>query len=263
MNQLERKMVRLLTDLRTNHSVTSLKMEFESGGTRLEEAMRYKEVSMAAGLTLTTKIGGGEAVSDMYAAAHLGTRHLVAPMIETPYALKKFTEAVRHAFAEGDREDMEFYFYAETITAVRNIDDMLEVPGLDLISGVVIGRSDLLGSMRLPGDQANSPEILTLCTDVARKAKAKGKKCVLGGWVNCAAMPFIKAFPPGHLDKYETSRVVFHCPSALDNGEEAFSKAAEFEYLWIKNRRDYYGAIYSNDDRQVKAIEARQAKKQQ
>ena len=52
--------------------------------------MRLKEVVSAAGLGLTLKIGGCEAIRDMYEARVLGVARIVAPMIESPYALQKF-----------------------------------------------------------------------------------------------------------------------------------------------------------------------------
>ena len=87
MNSLERKMVAVLTDLRENHHVNGVKAEFEAEGTRLEEAMRLKEVVSAAGIGLTIKIGGCEALRDMYECRVLGVARIVAPMIESAYAL--------------------------------------------------------------------------------------------------------------------------------------------------------------------------------
>ena len=48
VNELERKMVEQLQDLRENHHVIGVKAEFEAEGTRLEEAMRLKEVDLGA-----------------------------------------------------------------------------------------------------------------------------------------------------------------------------------------------------------------------
>ena len=42
MNELERRMVEALQDLRENHHVNGVKAEFEAEGTRLEEALRLK-----------------------------------------------------------------------------------------------------------------------------------------------------------------------------------------------------------------------------
>ena len=72
MNELERKMVHQLQDLRENHHVVGVKAEFEAEGTRIEEAMRLKDVVSTAGLGLTMKVGGGEALRDMYEARVIG-----------------------------------------------------------------------------------------------------------------------------------------------------------------------------------------------
>jgi hypothetical protein len=49
---------------------------------------------MRAGVDVAIKIGGCEARRDLHDAKVLGAAKVVAPMIETPYSLKKFVEAV-------------------------------------------------------------------------------------------------------------------------------------------------------------------------
>ena len=44
MNRLEKKMLDALIDLKENHHVVGVKAEFEAEGTRMEEALRLKEV---------------------------------------------------------------------------------------------------------------------------------------------------------------------------------------------------------------------------
>ena len=98
MNELERRMVQQLQDLRENHHVIGVKAEFEAEGTRLEEALRLKEVISEAGLGLTIKIGGCEAVRDMYESRVIGVDRIVGPMVESPWALHKFVEACKMAY---------------------------------------------------------------------------------------------------------------------------------------------------------------------
>jgi hypothetical protein len=260
VNALEKKMVALLTEMRESHNVVGVKAEFEAEGTRLEEAMRLKEVSLKAGLGLTLKIGGCEAIKDMFEAASLGTEHLVAPMVETPYALKKYLQAVRLVFPDDQREDMDYLINLETITAIQNFDKMLEIAEIGSLSGIVLGRVDLTGSMELGRDAINGDQVLQICIEVAAKAKAKGLHVVVGGGVSVLSLPFFQAFPAGHLDRYETRKVVFGCPGALENKQEAFLKAVEFELMWLKNKKEYYGSIHREDDARLEMMEERYRK---
>jgi len=256
LNALEKKMVALLNEMRENHNVVGVKAEFEAEGTRLEEAMRLKEVSLKAGLGLSLKIGGCEAIKDMIEAASLGTEHLVAPMVETPYALKKYLQA----FPDDQREDMDYLINLETITAIENFDKMLEIPEIGSLSGIVLGRVDLTGSMGLNRDSVNGDQILKIALDVAAKAKAHGLTVVVGGAVSVHSLPFFQAFPAGHLDRYETRKVVFGCPAALENKQEAFLKAVEFEIMWLQNKKEYYGSIHREDDTRLAMMQERYSK---
>jgi hypothetical protein len=257
MNRIERKMTDLLRELKERYSVSGVKMEFEAEGTRIEEAMRLKEVSLKAGVGFTVKVGGCEAIKDMFDAASLGTDHVVGPMVETPYALRKYLGAVRTAFPVEQREDMHFLINLETFTACENFDAMLALKEAGELHGIVLGRVDLTGSMDLDRSAVNSERVLNICLRMAEKAKAAGKEVVVGGAVSVHSLPFFKAFPKGHLDRYETRKVVFSCPGALGNDEAAFLKAVEFELSWLKNKKEYYGLIHSEDDARLAMMEER------
>ncbi len=62
--------------------------------------MRLKDVTSAAGLGLNIKIGGCEAIKDMLDAISLGAERIIAPMVETPYALQKFIRAAQLVYGE-------------------------------------------------------------------------------------------------------------------------------------------------------------------
>ncbi|MDX6766670.1 MAG: aldolase [Candidatus Methylacidiphilales bacterium] len=260
MNLREKQMVDLLIDLKENHHVVGVKAEFEAEGTRLEEAMRLKEVSLKAGLGMTLKIGGCEAIRDMFEAANLGVVHLVAPMVETAYALKKYLNAVNIAFSKDLQNDVDFLINLETITSCRNFEEMLQLPEIARLKGIVLGRVDLTGSMNLTREDINSDQVKNLCLEMAAKAKAHGKVVVVGGGVSVHSLPFFRSFPPGHIDRYETRKVVFSCPGALENKEAAFLKAVEFEISWLKNKKEYYTLISQEDDARLVMMEQRYQK---
>jgi 4-hydroxy-2-oxoheptanedioate aldolase len=257
MNLTEKQLVDILKELKERHAVTGVKMEFEAEGTRLEEAMRLKDVSSRAGLDMTLKIGGCEAFTDMYEAANLGVKHLVAPMIETPYALRKYHGAIIKAYDKEDQADMDFLFNLETATACENFALMLELPEMEIMNGIVLGRVDLTGSLGMGRGEVNNDQIFGICSEMAAKAKARGKAVVIGGSVSIRSMPFFKKFPAGHIDRFETRKIVFKCPEALQNTEKSFLKALEFELLWLKNKRNYYGRITSEDETRLVMMEER------
>jgi hypothetical protein len=260
MNSMEKRMVELLVEMKEKYNVSGVKAEFEAEGTRMEEAMRLKEVSLKAGLGMNLKIGGCEALKDMFDAISLGVERVIAPMVETAYALKKYINATKLAFGNGQGSDVEFLINLETITAFRNFDEMLLIPEIKSLSGVVIGRVDLSGSMGLTRESINGPEVLDIALQMAEKAKSSGLSVVIGGGVSVHSLPFFKTFPPGHIDRFETRKVVFSCPGALDNPEQAFLKAVEFELLWLKNKKNYYGTIHREDDARLEMMEERYRK---
>lgn len=258
MTGLEHRMVDSLKDLRENHHVIGVKAEFEAEGTRLEEALRLKEVVSKAGLDLTVKIGGCEAIKDLYDSRVIGVTRIVAPMIESPYALKKFLAATRLAFPEDERKAVSFLINVETIDGYRAFDRMLEFDNIHELDGIVLGRVDMTGSMGLTREDINKPEIFDIALELFTKAKRKNLECVIGGGVGKEALPFFRKLPVGLLDRYETRKIIFQCPEALaDDAEKGILKAVGFELMWLKNKRDFYGMIFEEDRHRIDMLQSR------
>lgn len=262
MNKLEKKMVDTLVDLRENHHVMGIKCEFEAEGTRLEEALRLKEVVTRAGLDLTIKIGGCEALKDMYDARTIGVNAIVAPMIESSYALKKYIQSTKMAFPEDEREDIAFLINVETITGFNNVDAMLELPEAESLTGIVLGRVDMTGSMGLSREDINSEEIFNIANVLATKALKYNKKLIIGGGVSAHSLPFFKKLPQGSLYKFETRKIIFDAQKALadKNVDKGILKAVGFELMWLKNKRDFYGMIHNEDAQRLVMLESRYKK---
>lgn len=255
-------MTRILEDLKENHHVVGVKAEFEAEGTRMEEALRLKEVITVAGLNLTIKIGGCEALKDMYEARTIGVNAIVAPMIESAYAMKKYIQATELAFPEEERDDIAYYINIETITAYNNFDEILSIEEAKKLTGIVLGRVDMTGSMGMTRESINSEEIFKIANDIALKIKKYNKKFVIGGGVSAHSLPFFRRLPEGSLCKFETRKVIFDAQKALsdENAEKGILKAVGFELMWLKNKRDFYGMIHNEDSNRIAMLEYRYKK---
>jgi len=90
MNAIEREMLEILKLGKEKFYFAGIKAEFETEGVRSDEMHRLVELTRKSGLNLAIKIGGCEAVSDLYKTKLLGAEYIMAPMVETAYSLKKY-----------------------------------------------------------------------------------------------------------------------------------------------------------------------------
>lgn len=262
MNNLEKKMVSTLVDLRENHHVIGIKAEFEAEGTRLEEALRLKEVVTRAGLDLAIKVGGCEAIKDMYDARTIGVNTIVAPMIESPYAVKKYIQATKMAFTQEEWEEIKFLINIETITGFNCLDEILESEDAKYLTGIVMGRTDMTGSLGMSKDDINHDRILEIAQQIAEKTLKHNKELVIGGGVSAQSLPFFSKLPQGALNRFETRKVIFDAKKALKdpNADKGILKAVGFELMWIKNKRNFYDAISNEDLNRINVLESRYEK---
>lgn len=258
MNSLEYEMIEVLKRLKNDFGVFEIKAEFEAEGSRMEEMMRLKDVTSFVGLPIIIKIGGVEAVTDIYNALSIGVKGIIAPMAETSFALSKWLNLIRNMVPPDNAKDIEFAVNFETITTYHNIDDMLSLPDISLLTGVTIGRVDLTASMGLDRDFINtSQDVYDICEVMLKKIKVKGLRTGLGGGISVEASPIIKRLTENQLlDKFETRKVVFPANS-WKYGEKAIPMAAEFELLWLKSKRRYYSRIKAEDEHRIEMLEKR------
>lgn len=258
VNTLEKRMVDLLIDLRDNCGAVGVKAEFEAEGTRINELMRLKDVVAHGGLGIMLKIGGPEAVRDILDSLIVGVYGIVAPMVESEYALKKYLIAIEKFIPEDLLNSMAFAINVETQQACKNFDAMLKNSKINLLDFVTIGRVDLSGSMGLNREEINSDEVFRLTQEVCDKARKAKIGTAMGGAISPQAIPFIERLVSDNLlDRFETRKIIFSAPRAIKNARIGLIKANQFELLWLQNKADYYTIISREDKERIGMLQSR------
>ena len=192
-----------------------------------------------------------------------GTDYIIAPMVETDYALKKFIEAKNKIYDKEERKNTEFLINVETVTTKNNLDKIVKTNNTykkeESINGWVFGRVDYTLSQGLNREDINnSDQITNSILDVAKKAKENNLNLVVGGAISVDALSILKKIEKIRLNRFETRKVIFSSEALkIENLKEGMLKAVNFELLWLKNKKNYYGSIFQEDDKRIDMLSKR------
>jgi citrate lyase beta subunit len=259
MNSTEKKMLGILKDMAQNAAAVAVKAEFEAEGTRTEELLRLLEIARRADMKIGLKIGGCEALRDLIEAKQFGVDYIIAPMVETPYALQKYIDAKNKVYSVDEREDISFLVNIETDTGFQHSEAIANLAATeDGIQGLVFGRVDYVGSLGKARDSVDSPNVVSACRKVASDCKLRGLDLVVGGGVSIDAINALSSIKEVHLSRFETRKIIFSA-EALSKSEikQGLLNAVHFELLWLINKREYYSVITNEDNKRIEMLDKR------
>ncbi|NQY42195.1 MAG: aldolase [Legionellales bacterium] len=252
-------MLEFLTKGKDELGWVGVKSEFEAEGARKDEVIFLNNLVKKAGLNLGIKIGGCEAISDLINCKLMGVDYIIAPMVETPYALSKYMAAKDKVFSSSEKENIKFLFNLETITAYNNLDDFVELinKSTSKIDGIVFGRGDFACSLNLDRSRITDSTVTDACVKVASVCKKLQKEFVVGGAVSTDTVDSLHTINKQYLTRFETRKVIFDSSILNKDTEESIKYALLFELLWLKHKYEFYNSISLEDDKRLKILENR------
>jgi citrate lyase beta subunit len=227
--------------------ISRLKGEFEAEA--LARDTLAAEVVFAArhGVGYLVKIGGCEAKADIRFLHQIGVREVVAPMIESGFAMSKYMAMLpKNAFDH-------IGVTVETCHAVDRIEELLEA-GTKLTE-VTVGRSDLTASFG--GSGVECAETIAMVKQVARAAARRGLPTTMGGTISSATRALLQedAELRELVAAVETRKCVMATERFLEDG--ALVEAFAVEAALLELQTCHYGAIAATADARLAQIRAR------
>lgn len=240
-----------LFELKEVYGVYGIKAEFEAEGARMDELINLRELILRADLKFVTKIGGCEAVHDMRQCKLLGATGIMAPMIETPFAMSKFVSAAKRVYGE-DLESVEWIINAETKTCLANYKEILEA-GKGFLNAVTVGRSDLSASMDIDRKDIESKPVFDATRELLQMSRNAGHTTNFGGNIGKESIPFIMGMSDV-ADRVETRKVIITMDTDENKLYKAIHKALDFELQWLLNKKLYYARLSAEDESRIERM---------
>jgi 4-hydroxy-2-oxoheptanedioate aldolase len=224
---MQSKVLSNLTLLK-KYGAIGVKTSFEDEGAHPMNVYKLRTLTHKVGLDLNLKIGGAEAKTDFNMGIDIGVDGIVAPMIESEFALSKFTSFSKNI-------DITRGINIESKQGVDNVDSMLHSEYINPIDYICIGRVDLASSYNKTRNFIESAEFRNIVTDTLIKIKDKNKKTCMGGSVDIQSYDFIRYLYKNNLiDKVETRYIIFNVnDDFLNNFDECIIQAHTFDYEYM------------------------------
>jgi hypothetical protein len=230
---------------------SGVKISFEDEGALYNEIITMRNLTCKVGLELSVKIGGCEAKRDIVDCIDLNVDTIVAPMIESKFALKKFLKSL-DCYNYNKKKG----FNLETICGYQNLEKMSEI--FDKVDFVTFGRVDFVSSIDKDRTYVDSEEMYRMVEEVFVETRKRGALCYLGGAISIGSSDFIKKLLEKKLlDKFETRYIIYDTHKINNDLDKLLYWGNVFEIAWLKYINERYSLHANKDVARIKMIQDR------
>jgi len=233
----------------------AVKAEFEAEGASFRDLLRLRRFTAEKNIPLYLKIGGVEALRDLKDALDLGVDGVIAPMVESPFGVVKFYEAVEVVF--GGRRLFKSV-NIETREAVENIDNILEV-ARGKVENITIGRTDLSRSYFDSAIQPDSPFIFDLIERLSYKVQSAGLGLTVGGSLTSDSIRIFMERRERLGDRVvsmETRKIVFPTDKILSK-KTILQESLRFEEIYLRYKLECEAWLLRADQERLTKLKSR------
>jgi hypothetical protein len=243
--------------LKKDHGLLGIKAEFEAEGSSYNDLVGLRYITALGQIRLHLKIGGAEAMRDLTDSLYLGVDGVIAPMIESPFALKKFQDSLAKTYAD---QAIHTSINIETKNAVDQIDQILEL-AKGSIHNITLGRTDLSASYMDPVIVPDCGIIMEIVSMIGRKARAAGLGFTVGGSISVESLKAFSRLPEadlGCIQAIETRKVMLSAETALHN-PDSITEAIRFEELYLAFKEEVELARLEEDHKRLEKLRKRKS----
>jgi 4-hydroxy-2-oxoheptanedioate aldolase len=253
--KLNKELSSQLVRLKEDFSLCAVKAEFEAEGASFRDLVRLRRITIQQGIPLYLKIGGAEAIRDIKDAFELGVDGLIAPMIESPFALGKFLSACKAIY-----RDQKIFksINVETCQAAENIEDLLKIAA-NSIDNITIGRTDLSQSYHDEKIQPDSEFILNLIESLSQKVVDAGLTLTIGGSLTKASIERFRGRSKewaGKVASLETRKIILPADIMLEK-HKALEESIKFEELYLHSKLEIVKMLTELDRERLFKLKSR------
>ena len=220
--------------LKEKFNLYGVKAEFEAEGSSFRDITFLKKITMASKTKLFVKIGGVEAVNDIYNCINIGVDGIIAPMVETKFALSKFIDSIKKLTL---KKKPLLSVNIESETGYKNLNEILRL-AKGQIDNITIGRSDFSNSFFKKDINQNSDFITKKIIIIAKEAKKRGIETTVGGGINRGTIiNFNKEYQIKRLIKKIETRKIMLPTNIFLKRKGALEASLDFEKNYILSKK--------------------------